>query len=154
MNKKEVVDCETQETAPRYMSVGNIFIRSNVPNVTMISHDIIRLRWINGGSAELARVTIMANTPALDGRRYTIAIIITAASCRRDRNFRPLISDGSPRLFPYFPRPQQRGLRSVSACVRRESSRKRRSQRFLRRTIVPHPSLPCRRVICAVRSAV
>lgn len=62
MNKKEVVDCETQETAPRYMSVGNIFIRSNVPNVTMISHDIIRLRWINGGSAELARVTITANT--------------------------------------------------------------------------------------------
>lgn len=45
MNKKEVVDCrtrrETQETVPGYTSVGNIFIRSNVPNVTMISYDIM-----------------------------------------------------------------------------------------------------------------
>lgn len=60
---------------------------------------------------------------------------------RRARNFCPLISGGSPRHFPYFPRPQRRPSPS-SRCERRESSRKRRSQRFLRRTIVPHPAVP------------
>lgn len=33
-------DDGTQEIVPRYMSVGNIFIRSNVPNVTTISCNI------------------------------------------------------------------------------------------------------------------
>jgi len=85
------------------MSIGNIFIRSNAPNVTTILYDIIRLRWINDGSLISSR-----NYYRKHQHWLPLQSSLPSLSLQRDRNFRSLISGGSPRLFPYFPRSQQR----------------------------------------------
>lgn len=94
----------------------------------------VGLTWF----VKLARVTIIANTnrglPAV-----MIAIIITAASCGGTVIFAhwfPVVLRG---CFRIPPRPSSR---ASAVSERRESSRKRRSQRFLWRTVVPHPLSP------------
>jgi len=82
------------------MFVGNIFIRSNVPNVTIL-YDIICLCWINGGLLISSRNYYRKHWLPLQSSLQSLSL-------QRDRNFRPLISGGSLHLFPYFPQSQQR----------------------------------------------